>query len=521
MASTFFGLETARRGMNAQQNALYVTGNNISNANTIGYSRQRVNLATTTPYPSPGLNRPGIAGQLGTGATASSIQRIRDEFADLQYRTQYNKTGYFGALNDSLVKMEEILNEPSSSGLQQTMDKFWNSLQTLAANTENSGARNVVASTGQAVAETFNYYYNSLTRVQKDIGDQLGVKEKEINNIINRIAELNKQISEVEPHGLLPNDLYDARDVLVDQLSGLVNIKVTKVKPDEYGNAKEMAEGLYNIEIVKEDGTSYVDGGLNLIEVTGNGIGQINTISIEKDLDKSNMVTGIKVGTHTIDIGDFKKTGELSGIIENYGYIEKDTIKGHYPEMLENINKMTIAFVNEFNAIHRQGVALNETAPSEMNFFVLDGLTPDANGMYSLDDISNVAQIIKVNDEIMKDSSKIAAGNPNGDAGNNENAQKLAEIKSKDFSQYITAGNLPSEMTGNIDSFYQGVIGSLGVVSQGAYTNLTNSITITASIEERRMSASSVSLDEEMINMIKYQHGYNASARMITVVDEV
>ena len=130
------------------------------------------------------MNRSGITGQIGTGVQAGSVQRIRDSFADLQYRTQNNKLGYYSSVGESLIKMEEVMNEPSDSGLQATMNQFWNALQTLTANPENSGARSVVASTGQMVADTFNYYYNSLTAIQQDIGDQIDVTVKEINTII-------------------------------------------------------------------------------------------------------------------------------------------------------------------------------------------------------------------------------------------------------------------------------------------------------------------------------------------------
>src|SRR6478672_2643834 len=108
MVSTFHGLETARRGLNTQQSALYTTGHNISNANTPGYSRQRVNFETTTPFPGVGMNAPKIPGQMGTGVQAGSIQRIRDQFSDKQFRDENNKLGYWGARAGALERMEEI-----------------------------------------------------------------------------------------------------------------------------------------------------------------------------------------------------------------------------------------------------------------------------------------------------------------------------------------------------------------------------------------------------------------------------
>lgn len=514
MASTFLGLETAKRGLTTQQQALYVTGHNVSNANTEGYSRQRVNFSTTTPYETPGLNRSNTAGQLGTGVTAGSIQRIRDDFADLQYRTQNNSLGYYTSLSESYIKIEEIMNEPSDSNLQTTMNNFWNSLQTLSANAENSGARSVVASNGQMVADSFNYYYNSLTNVQYDIGSEIEVTATEINSILNSISKLNKKISEVEPHGMTPNDLYDSRDVLVDQLSGLMNIKVTNVIPDVYGNVLANAEGLYHIELLRADGTPT---GIDLLEVTQAGIGDTSQIEVVNvNGGKVNQNDGMPVDEiriigsgESLSGDEMNIGGELTGLIHSYGYVNNaGETKGSYPEMIEKLNNIAKAFAEEFNRIHADGYTLNPPATTNQ---------PDGGNFFEFNNM-NPAQSIKVLDTINTDPSKIAAGRGNGEAGNNQNILLLTVLKTKAFSDY---GNPPVGMNGNLDSFYAGIIGSLGVDSQSAIKNLGNATTIAASIEERRQSISSVSLDEEMVNMISFQHAYNASSRMITVVDEM
>ncbi|MDY0408918.1 flagellar basal body protein [Virgibacillus soli] len=143
--STFHGLEMAKQALFTQQTALYTTGHNIANSNTKGYTRQRVNFETQGAYPSPGLNRPQMPGQIGTGVKAGTIERIRDKFLDQQYRTEHTKAGYWQTTSEALGRMESILNEPSDSGLAKTFDKFWDSLQDLANNPDNSGARSVVA----------------------------------------------------------------------------------------------------------------------------------------------------------------------------------------------------------------------------------------------------------------------------------------------------------------------------------------------------------------------------------------
>jgi flagellar hook-associated protein 1 len=515
MRSTFMGLETARRGMFTQQSALYVTGHNIANANTPGFSRQRINFEQTSPYPAASMNRPQIPGQMGTGVEAGSVQRIREGFLDLQYRVEANKVGYYSSMSESLTKMEEIMNEPSESGLHATMEKFWNSLQDIASHTENTGARDVAAASGQMVADTLNYYYNSLSRVQQDIGNEIGVKVKEINALVSQIDQLNKQIASVEPNGYLPNDLYDERDMYVDQLSQLVNVKVTNVKPTEYGHAKDIAEGLYKIEIVGEDGKSFSTPAVLLDVTKEDGLKPANKLEVYDTADATNedlelisgTITQVKVGDVALDGINF--SGELAGLVKSYGYQDSNgNVAGYYPDMLKKLDDFTTAFVNEFNAIHKQGFDLAGKAGVE--FFVLDPALGD-----------NPAQQIKVNADILKDSSLIAAAaKENGGSGDNENAHKLALIKTKSFGSYESTP--PATMTsGNLDTYYSGVIGRLGVDSQSAQKNAKNSLVLAESVDKSRQSVSAVSLDEEMTNMIKFQHAYNAAARNITVVDEM
>ncbi|MGD6878733.1 flagellar hook-associated protein FlgK [Bacillus infantis] len=513
MRSTFMGLETARRGMFTQQSALYVTGHNIANANTPGFSRQRINFEQTSPYPAASMNRPQIPGQMGTGVEAGSVQRIREGFLDLQYRVESNKVGYYSSMSESLTKMEEIMNEPSESGLHATMEKFWNSIQDIASHTENTGARDVAAASGQMVADTLNYYYNSLSRVQQDIGNEIGVKVKEINALVSQIDQLNKQIASVEPNGYLPNDLYDERDMYVDQLSQLVNVKVTNVKPTEYGHAKDIAEGLYKIEIVGEDGKSFSTPAVLLDVTKEEGLKPANKLEVYDTADAeaedleliSGTITQVKVGDTALD--GIKFSGELAGLIESYGYQDTDdNVEGYYPDMLQKLNDFTKAFVNEFNEIHRQGFNLN--GDNEINFFDTD-----------LGD--NPAKNIKVNADILKDSSLIAAAaTKEGGSGDNGNAHELALIKTKSFGDFKSTP--PAAMTsGNLDTYYSGIIGRLGVDSQSAQKNANNSLVLADSVDKSRQSVSAVSLDEEMTNMIKFQHAYNAAARNITVVDEM
>lgn len=527
MRSTFHGLEVAKRGMFTQQSAISTTGHNISNANTPGYTRQRVNFQQTEPYPAPGMNRPQIPGQMGTGVEAGSIQRVRESFLDTQYRGESNKLGYWQSKSEALSKMENILNEPSTNGLSAVMGQFWQSLQDLSVNPENEGARSVVLQRGQAVVDTFHYLHDSITAIKNDIGSQISVTVKEVNSILEQISSINKQISEIEPHGYLPNDLYDERDRLVDQLSQHVNIKVEKVPTG--GNALKIAEGTYKISLVnnKGDDVTLVDGEkFNQIGVDGgtdsdnDGIpdqpsGPLTNFKVLEPVDGTpKTFTDVKV----IGVSDFSQ-GKLKSLSESYGYEEGGVEKGLYPEMLDNLDKMAYTFGKLFNEVHGQG-------------FTMEGKQPDADkkDFFELDsDYKDAASKIKLNGKLT--SKDILASSVENNAGDGKNAINLANIKSFILSESeikleggktIKPGDLNLPMnSGTIQSFYEGVIGRLGVDSQQAIRMTKNSAVLAQSVETNRQSISSVSLDEEMTNLIQFQHAYNAAARNITVVDEM
>src|SRR5699024_356761 len=219
-----------KRALFAQQSALYTTGHNISNTNTDGYSRQRVNFESSSPFPPASRNRPEMAGQMGTGVEAGTVERIRNQFLDHQFRAENSKSEYWSTKADALSRMEHLMNEPSETGLSETMDQFWQSLQDLAVNPEDAGARSVVAQRALAVSDTFNYLSDSLSSIRTDLRKQIDVEVKDANSLIRQINAINEQVKNVETNGQLPNDLYDERDRLIDELSGIVNIDVRYTK---------------------------------------------------------------------------------------------------------------------------------------------------------------------------------------------------------------------------------------------------------------------------------------------------
>jgi len=525
MLSTFHGLETSRRALSTAQSALLTTGHNIANANTPGYSRQRVNFTQTEAFPNPGFNKPGIPGQLGTGVKAGEIQRVREAFLDMQFRAENNKSAYWNTKLTSLTKMEDIMNEPSEDGLANTMDRFWQSLQDLSVNPEDSGARSVVRQRGIALAETFNYAYESLEAIQRDHQSQIGVQENQINSLLTQIDNLNKQISSVEPHGYLPNDLYDRRDQLVDELSQYMNIKVERVASG--GQAKDMADGKYTISLLgkngQETGIKLIDGATltkNEIKLnfTGeNSDGPIGGITFKNTdlIDENGLYNTEEVDDGiAVNVSDFLNTkGALSAVIEAYGYQDENGAEqGLFPEMMANLDQMASTFAEEFNNVHSSGWSLTEINNGEQ---ANDGA--GYNFFSYAEGNEGSAKHLKVSDDIIRSLNNIAASSSvDGEAfaGDGSNALALSNVKDArlDFGE---------DSTTNVQSFYQGVVGQMAVDTNEAGRLMRNTSSLRDSVDQNRQSVSSVSLDEEMSNMIQFQHAYNAAARNLTAVDEM
>lgn len=497
MRSTFMGLEASKRGLFTQQSALYTTGHNISNANTLGYTRQRVNFETTPGFPGSGLNSPTTAGHIGTGVQAHSVQRMRDEFVDRQFRQESNKLGYWESATKSISQMEDIMSEPSEFGMNQAFTEFWKSMEDVVANPKDTAARQVMLSKGQGLAESFNYMDKQLKLIQGNIGNEISVNTKDANSILKQIADLNKQIQEVEPNGYMPNDLYDARDVLLDQLNELIPVSVSYEKSG--GNALAIAEGSMTIKFKPENGKDIVlvqskdyahinamdsqdkvvDGDVD--NTTTDGYNEFKGFAISGLGHPPTETTGVNVKYADLE----KSKGKLAALVDAFGHSNG---KGTYPEMLEKLDLLAKTFVEEFNKVHSAGYGLDD---SRNDFF---------SGTTSKD--------IKV---VITDPKQVAASDAPGEEGNNNNLLKLSKLQSA-----VQAGL----QGGTFQTYYKSLVGDLGVKGEQAARLEFNSGTLMLQISKNRASHNSVSLDEEMTNMITFQQAYNANARMITVVDE-
>src|SRR5699024_4342006 len=271
---------------------------------------------------------------------------------------------------------------------------------------------------------------------------------------------------------------------------GIVNIQVSYDKSSP--TSLDIADGIAKIELVDKQGSP-----LDVVLLSKDQ--EPKEFTVTYDAENENAVESIQYGDEEIDIHEVD--GSLKALVENYGYLNEDgESEGAYVDMLENLDKMATAFAEEFNKVHKEGYDMTDSeGTSETDFFIIgeDG-----------------AGSITVNKEILKNPELIAVS-ANGESGNGENAKKLQDVIDK---------ALPTDDLGkdtSVKGFFEGIIGELAVNTKEAIRQTENTSIQRSRVENDRISTSSVSLDEEVTNLLRFQHAYNAAARSMTATDEL
>ncbi|MDF2635275.1 MAG: flagellar hook-associated protein FlgK [Pelosinus sp.] len=580
MSSTFGGLNTAVRGLYAQQASLDTVGHNISNANTEGYSRQSVNLVTTNPenlYGMYGVN------QKGSGVDIASVTRARDAFIDKQFWKESSTLGAGQMTVDYLSRIEGVFQEPSDTGVQTTLNSFWSSLQTLGTNASDDGMRTAVRQRGVELVDAVQHATQQLNDMITDSNTVVDIKVSKVNELSSQIYDLNRQIVKIETGGTdHANDLRDRRDVLVNQMSQLVSVTVN-----------EDRSGAYSIQSA---GVPLVSGaGFETLEARS-----MNDPDYGYEINK----VYVKGGTNPLAF----RGGEIQGLLDmrdnsTAAGDSKDGIKGY----LEKLNTMSKFLLQEFNAVHKQGLGKDNSTGN--NFFGdsatdYTAFTPAAgNGLQWISELKVNPSLFNTADGLSKIAAKTAINNLTIEQTNaagstasvtstytattplNYRVKITADASGAvtgvtssldggltwtaatgtppsfvlagssgavtiqiptdshnatgdEYSFSVSQGNAAgdnavnlanrlkvdkSAILGNasLDTYYSAAIGTLGVDSQSAQKLTENQVTLISQITNWRESISGVSVDEEMTNMIRFQKGYAAAARIITTMDEM
>lgn len=502
MRTSFLGYETGRRALQAQQLALEVTGHNIANANVKGYSRQLVRVEATTPYALPTMSKLSTAGMVGTGVEVTDIRAVRDFFLDAQVRSETANIGYWETRQGVLEEIEVILGEPQGTGLSNSINQFSTAWQNVAANPSSEQFRQVLIQAGNAMADAFGSAYNQLASLKSNLRTTTSAKIVEANAIFRQVADLNRQIAGVTGVGDSPNDLIDTRNRLTEQLSRLMEID-TRVD----------ARGVMTINVAGHTAVNGFDYDELMIDPpAGASIPATDVTAPHVALPDEMPLTVY-----------WRKTSQLDDPTAPTAVIVADPLRVQFGEIgsaLMASNETVQDFMNKVE-IMAQEIVHHVNQQHEAGWG-MDGVTGRTffSDYASLGVSTSCAASMQVT---IADGKQVAAAAVApvppatlplpGDGGN---ADLIVDL----FEGGIV-GDAPAAVGTRLADFFRGIVGRLGVATQESERMAENERTLLTQIDNQRAAATGVSTDEELINMVKFQQGYNAAARIITTVDEM
>jgi len=623
MTSTFHGIEMGKRSLITHTQALNTTGHNLNNLNTEGYSRQEIHMQTYPPLYMPDLTRAELPGQLGQGVITANIKRVRDLLIDNRLIFEHKDLGYYEVLNKYIHQMELVYAEPSTlndqgmvNTLRTALNEFMSSWENLSNQPDELAARIELVEKANVLSNSIRHHFEQFTDIRNNVDMEVQDKVTELNQLAQKIAHLNDQILRVEAMKDNPNDLYDKRDLLIDRLSKLADIQISREDKDElilYIGGRMLVQGqkYEQLELVPQaDNDGYVDiywrDGEKVALRGGELAGLIDLrdthlyYEIKKIDSFAANVTDLVNEIHRDGFGINGKTGNnffvefpfmtdpLGNFDRNRDGVDDSTylfrisgsnkldandkvgIQGQI-----NINGVTIDYyatdtvfdiitkINQSDArvnafLNPQGkltikadYQLNNETPDfiiqhlEDNGLFLTGYAGilQANGQEGAYDWQAINQVnnltadsqwavaplthpsayMKVEDLILNDIGYIAAASgidSNGDGikdisngvGDSSNSLRIASLK---HSKVMVGMSL------TFDQYFESIITDIGTKGNLAEKGFKAAEVIVNNLENIRKSISGVNIDEEFANLIKFQHGYNATARIISTMDKM
>lgn len=474
MSNLFSNIEIGRSALMAQRIGVQVAGGNIANAETDGYSRRSIELRADSVQ----------AGDVSIrGVSIDNIRRVESPFLSALHRNELGALGQLETYSNGLENLESIFyvpGEASNSTLSNATDEFWGSFNDLANNPESLEMRNILRERGQFLVNTFNDFFDKLEVFRKKLRETIKMKVEEINNIAEKIADLNTKIIIGEEADSGTSGLRDKRDHLVDQLSRSINTKAS----------------------VTRDGMLSINVGRKML-VHADSYNKLEVKLEKDDSDPMAWSTDSNSGydiIQSVKLQDSEETlaiesGELKGLIDL-----SDSVINEY---LRGFDQLAAGLVENVNELHKQGIAIDGS--TDNNFFL-----PDLSGDDS--SIDGMAGRIKVSEEIVEDPKKIAASSGEGEIGNGQIAAEIVNLRE----QFTMKSD-----TVTFDEYFQGMVSQVGIQTQKAAEDLEVQDQMVKQLEQRKDSLTGVSLDDEAVNLIKFQKSYQAAAKYISIIDNM
>lgn len=525
---TFSGFQVAKRGLSVSQKLLDVTGQNITNINTDGYTRQRVDLYSIA-YSSGTSQYTLFNGGIGRGVGDTGASQIRDPFLDIRYRNEASKVAKQDIMGEALSDLENIFGEISKDGLDSQFSNMISQLQALSATPSDPVIEGVVKTAASMITQLFNHYSKQLDTVKDQQITYLEDGVNETNKILTEIANLNKQIKDQNIHGDKALELNDRRNTLIDELSTYMNIEVVKTS-QAIGNGRE-------VEVLSIVAKDINDGGTppkNLVLVDGKDSAQIKLdksddtnikITLENSID-ANFANGIEISSKL-------EQGQLSGYLSflnnkaeftnDTNYSTKDRGIQYYEGMLDKLANTFAGMFNDANRKTLYDADGNVTGYEDKPLFEAEG-----GGVITASNIKISDAWKNTTESYITNTNKApiigSDGTPSDDSAANDNIMNMISLFNKkvDFKNDFTTPAAGSNF------LFKGTIQEcLSFTSSTLDLQISNTNSLYKSygetlvaIDTSRASISSVSLDEEGINLLTYNKSYSAAARLMTTLDE-
>jgi flagellar hook-associated protein FlgK len=452
--STFSGLNTATTALWAQRRAIDVTGQNVANVNTDGYSRQRADMQSIggSPVPAYYSRSTGIGG----GVNADNVTRIRDAFLEGRGHTEAANSARLTTIDDTYELVMQAYREPGSDGIQNLMAEMWSGWEDVANHPEELGARAQIIQRLDTLVGGLQFSQAQLGSQWDQTRENLGVLVADVNASAQTVAQLNQAIQRALQSGIEANDLLDQRDLLVTKLAAQIG---ATVRP-------------------KEDGVvDVVVGGISLVAGS-----TATPLAVVGSLDPDT-VAGDPPRIVTARTGYAVRPG---GTAEGSLTALNEIIPG-FRARLDGIAADLAASIN---GVHGTGFDMAGNAGTDVL-----GPVP---GPVTAENLT-----VLITDPSLIAASSVGPGTPNNDNGV---ATRLAALR---------------QSTTGVDAGYRAMIVELGVQAAVSDRNLGIQQVISAQVDSARESVAGVNIDEEMTNMLSYQHAYSAAGRLVTAIDEM
>jgi len=483
MPGLSYSLNVGLSGLQSAQSALGVVGHNIANVNTPGFSRQRPVLATN-----PNQLFGGLYYGAGTGVT--SVESVRDRFLDLQILQTTSVKSGVDIRYQNLEGISPVFDPTGDANLGALVQKFFQGFQEVAARPEDRALRTNVVGRAQAMINGLKERYNLLVQQRNQADQAVASLVTQVNGLVADITQLNKQIATEVPAGS-NNDARDQRKALTDKLAGLIGI-----------TAHEASDGTYTIML---------DSGVGTLVVGATSF----ALSVTPDPTNNNYndVLVSLGGAATLNVTSQIMGGEMGARLDL-----RDNLLAGFNRQLD---QLAAGIQSSVNLLHRTGFALNG-ATTGLDFFQ-GGVANGVNGLPPTVTAASfylgAVNALAVNSAVAADSSLIAAAGVAGTPGDNANARALANLQSS-TATVDTNGDGVGD-SGPFTTVIGMLVNTIGTETSRLQSSTATQENLLAALLNQRQRISGVDLDEEAASLISYQRAYQASARFLSVIDQL